>query len=191
MRKLLTLIGFFLITPIFLGSVIAYSSYLSYTKSHHGGAVLGEAPTITYAAVPITQDITFAEVIPEDARTEMVRQFFERYRSPLEPFAQNVVTAADQYGIDFRYIPAIAMQESTLCKKEIPGTFNCWGFGIYGKKITSFDSYAQAIDIVTKTLAKEYKSKGLKTPAEIQTLYNPTNHNNWSQAVTGFMAQLQ
>jgi len=58
------------------------------------------------------------------------------------------------------------MQESNLCKKQLKDSFNCWGFGIYGKKVTRFDSYKQAIYTVTKTLANQYKAKGLKTAEE-------------------------
>lgn len=192
MRKLLTLGSFFIMTPFLLLFSLYFYSYLTFYRSNPHSLVLSASDNkVAYAALPITQEITSAKIIQEDARVELVRQFFQRFGSPLLPFAQNVVEAADNYGMDFRYIPAIAMQESTLCRGEIPGTFNCWGFGIYGKKVTSFDNYAQAIDVVTRTLAKAYKAKGLETPAEIMSKYNPSNHNNWAQAVTGFMTELQ
>lgn len=179
-------------TPLLLTFALLFYSYLTFYKTNPHSLVLSASDNkVAYAALPITQEITSAKIIQSDARVEIVRQFFARYGSKLEPFSQNVVDAADNYGIDFRYIPAIAMQESNLCKKEIAGTFNCWGFGIYGKKVTSFDSYTQAIDVVTHTLAKEYKAKGLETPVEIMSKYNPTNHNNWAQAVASFMADLQ
>ncbi len=193
MRKLLILFGFFLTAPLLLFFAIGFCLFLSYHKTNPHSALVSASPNqaVAYAALPITQEIGFAKITESDARVEIVRQFFARYKSPLTQFAQNVVTAADQYGMDFRYIPAIAMQESTLFRGEIPGTFNCWGFGIYGSKITKFDSYQQAIDIVTKTLAGDYKNKGLVTPEQIMSKYNPSNHNGWAQAVTGFMTQLQ
>lgn len=192
-RRLLTVAGFFLITPVYILFIAAFYSYLSYHKASLHSAVLSAASskTLAFAALPITQEIASVHITQQDARVELVKQFFQRYGSPLSPFAQNVVDAADQYGIDFRYIPAIAMQESTLCRGEITGTHNCWGFGIYGKKVTSFDSYSQAIDVVTRTLAKEYKGKGLETPVEIMSKYNPSNHNDWAKNVTSFMADLQ
>ena len=126
-----------------------------------------------------------------DARVEMVRQFFEKYKSPLEPFAQNVVDTADKYELDFRLIPAIAMQESNLCRKIIVDSYNCWGFGIYGKKVTRFTDYPEAIETVTKTLAKNYKQNGLETAEEIMTKYTPSSNGSWADSVNYFMNLLQ
>lgn len=121
----------------------------------------------------------------------MVKQFFEKYNSPLTPFAQKVVDEADKYNIDFRLIPSIAMQESNLCKKIIANSFNCWGYGIYGKKVTKFASYSEGIEAVSKTLAKYNQQFGLETPEEIMTKYTPSNTNNWAQSVSYFMSRLQ
>ena len=74
--------------------------------------------TVAFAALPLSENAMLEDQITQqDARVEIVRQFFERYKSPLEPHAQTVVETADAYGLDFRLIPAIAMQESNLCKK--------------------------------------------------------------------------
>jgi|SRR5581483_8583079 len=192
MRKFLILSSFFLIAPLFLLFTIGFYSFISFYKAHpHSTLSQADSNSVAYAALPITQDITSGRVIQTDARVEIVRQFFQRYGSRLQPFASDIVASADQYGLDFRLLPAIAMQESNLCQKEIPGTFNCWGFGIYGKKVTKFDNYQQAISVISKTLALQYKDKGLSTPEEIMSKYNPSNHNGWAQAVSGFMDYLQ
>ena len=107
----------------------------------------------------------------KDARIAAVKNFFSFYKSALTPYADEIVKAADKYGLDYRLIPAIAMQESNLCKKAPKDSYNCWGFGIYGKKVTKFDNYNQAIDTVTKTLATKYKAQGLETPEEIMSKY--------------------
>jgi len=121
----------------------------------------------------------------------MVRQFFAKYKSPLEPYAKNIVDDADKYTLDFRLLPAIAMQESNLCQKIITDSHNCWGFGIYGKTVTKFESYPEAIDTVTKTLANNYVAGGLNTPDEIMRKYTPSNTGAWADSVNYFMAQLQ
>jgi len=121
----------------------------------------------------------------------MIRQFFAKYKSPLELYAKNVVEEADKYRLDFRLIPAIAMQESNLCQKIIADSFNCWGFGIYGKKVTRFASYPQAIETVTKTLAKNYIAGGLDTPEAIMKRYTPSNNGSWAFSVNYFMGLLQ
>lgn len=82
------------------------------------------------------------------------------------------------------------MQETTLCKKTLSrAPYNCWGFGIYGKKITSFDNYNEAIDTISRYFATK-KSNGLDSLEEIANIYNPTNHNNWKENVTLTMSHL-
>ncbi|MBI2613375.1 MAG: glucosaminidase domain-containing protein [Candidatus Levybacteria bacterium] len=127
----------------------------------------------------------------KDARIEIVRQFFEKYKSPLVPFAENIVEDADKYGLDYKLLPAIAMQESNLCQKIITDSYNCWGFGIYGKKVTRFESYPEAIDTVTRTLVNNYVAGGLTTPQEIMKKYTPSNNGSWAYSVSYFMNLLQ
>jgi hypothetical protein len=127
----------------------------------------------------------------QDARVATVADFFRKYNSDLLPYAQNVVSAADKYNLDYRLIPAIAMQESNLCKKAPIGSYNCWGFGIYGKNLARFSSYPEAIDTVTKTLATQYKDKGLETPEQIMAKYTPSSNGSWADSVNLFMNQLQ
>ncbi len=146
---------------------------------------------VAFAALPSAENVLGDSIISKDARIEMVKQFFAKYKSPLEPFASNVVEDADKYNIDFRLIPSIAMQESNLCNKIIADSYNCWGFGIYGKKVTRFESYPEAIDTVSKILAKNYIAGGLDTPEEIMKKYTPSNNGSWAYSVNYFMSLLQ
>lgn len=188
MRKILLLISFFALTPAVLIFSLIYLNYLSYQKNP---SVNFSSAQPAYAALPNEQGAVLENIEEEDSRIASVREFFAKYKSPLEPFAQNVVEAADKYALDYRLIPAIAMQESNLCKRTPKDSYNCWGFGIYGKKITRFDNYEQAIEAVTKTLAEEYKeNRGLATPSEIMTRYTPSNNGAWANSVTFFMNQL-
>lgn len=175
-----------------LFTTMVYLSYLSYkNNSSYAASLVLDAKTISYAAIPVSQVISQAEITQEDSRVEIVRQFFERYKSPLEPYAKNIVEAADQQGLDFRLIPAIAMQESNVCHKIPKDSYNCWGFGIYGGKVTRFSGYEEAIEIVTKTLAKQYKQNGLETPTEIMSKYTPGSNGSWARGVTHFMESLR
>ncbi len=191
MRKLLILSSFFLVTPLLIIITAIYLSFLSYQKNSDG-KVLGESTQgIAYAALP-PADNTFENTIEaQDSKTEIVRQFLARYNSPLEPYAPDIVVAANRYDLDYRLLPAIAMQESTLCKKIIEESHNCWGFGIHGVKVTKFSNYPEAIETITKTLATIYRQNGLITPSEIAKIYNPTNTNNWIENVTLIMNQLK
>lgn len=157
-----------------------------------GGLLFKRETTVAYAALP-TLDGTFDDqIISEDARVEIVRQFLAQYNSPLEPHASFIVETAEKYGLDYRLIPAIAMQESNLCKKNRPESYNCWGFGIYGDKYLHFDSYEHGIETVTKTLATKYKDKhGLATPEQIMSMYTPSSNGSWANGVNYFMAKMQ
>jgi hypothetical protein len=187
MRKLFLTSAFFVMIPfIFLFSLIL--SLVLYRNS--SPQVLGTR-SVAYAAVPTYQNIFHGSAVVDDGRIERVRQFFKRYNSPLEPYAADIVNAADEYGLDFRLLPAIAMQESGLCKTIPDDSHNCWGFGIYGSKVTRFSDYPEAIDTVTRTLATKYKSKGLVTPEEIMTMYTPSSNGSWAFSVNYFMNQLQ
>ena len=191
MGKIFLLISYFILTPLVLISSIIYLSFLEFQKnSNSAHAFFAPQESIAYAAVPKEPASFIEELDGKDGRVEKVRQFFALYKSPLEPFAQDIITAADNYGLDYRLLPAIAMQESNLCKKAPTGSNNCWGFGIYAKKVRRFASYPEAIDIVTKTLAKDYKNKGLSTPSEIVTIYTPSDNGKWVTSVNYFMDRL-
>src|SRR3989344_4969674 len=136
MRKILLLTLFFFVPPIFLLTSAFYLYHISY-QSHHISTLSTSAQPATYAALPSAENNLAGIIDQKDARVEIVKEFFNQYKSPLEPFAQNIINSADKYNIDFRLIPPIAMQESNLCKKIKKDSNNCWGFGIYGNKMTT------------------------------------------------------
>ncbi len=191
MRKIILSTSFFIFTPILILVSILYFLFLSYDYKSHHTISQNSNNRAAFAALPTNENVLGDNIFFKDARIEIVRQFFEKYKSPLEPFASNVVGDADKYGLDFRLIPAIAMQESNLCQKIIADSYNCWGFGIYGKKVTRFESYPEAIDTVTSTLAKNYVAGGLNTPEEIMSKYTPSNNGSWAYSVSYFMSLLQ
>lgn len=192
MPKFILLFSSLTITPIVLLVAIIFSLSLTYNAYDHNRRIMTErTPGVAYAALPTNENVLAATIVASDARVETVRQFMERYNSPLEPYANHIVATADKYNLDHRLIPAIAMQESGLCKKNRQESFNCWGFGVYGKKYHHFDNYKQAIEAVTKTLAEKYVGRGLTTPEEIMTKYTPSSNGSWANSVNHFMAQMK
>lgn len=193
MRKLFFLVGYFATTPVLLIVCISLFAYLTAIKNPNFLFLSLSSPfssPVAYAALPSTQPQIEGAINAGDSRTEKVQSFFTNYDSLLANYAQNFVTAADAYGIDYRLLPSIAMQESIGCKREIPGTFNCFGWGITKKQTTHFENYADAIDSISRQLAKNYIGKGLNTPEEIQKVYNPSNTSDWISKVKFFMEQL-
>jgi hypothetical protein len=187
MRKVFLLALFFTLTPFVL--ILSLSVLSHYYQKNNSKSFL-QNPRVAYAALPQASATFKVNIKQEDARVTIVRNFFNKYKSVLVPYADEVVIFADKYGLDYRLIPAIAMQESNLCKKAPKDSYNCWGFGIYGKKVTKFENYSQAIEIVTKTLANQYKAKGLDTPEKIMTRYTPGSDGSWAFGVNTFMNQL-
>lgn len=198
MRRVVLSLVLFFITPLALASTI-YLLVFSYYTSVPKTQTITQSSQTPQSIVPLASAAEFeqfkrdeeVERYLSDPRIEAVKSFFAYYKSPLEPYAMDVVIVADAFNIDYRLIPAIAMQESTLCKRIPHGSNNCWGFGIYGAKKTTFDSYEHGIYIVSKALATRYVGQGLKTPEEIMTKYTPSNTGNWAQNVKDFMARIQ
>lgn len=144
-----------------------------------------------FAAVPEVLGSFIANIETQDARPQILRNFFEKHKSPLAGHSSYLVDIADRYNLDFRLLPAIAMQESNLCKKIPQDSYNCWGYGIYGDKVTRFDSYEQGAETVAKTLRSSYVDKGLLTSEEIMAKYTPSSNGSWSKAVNLFMEQMK
>lgn len=147
----------------------------------------------TAPVVPSARGIS-AIVEGADARPEVVARFLERYKSPLQPydhFGKYIVEAADRYGLDYRLIPAIMMQESNLCKTIIPGSYNCLGFGIHSKGTLTFDSYEASIERATRELRSNYIDKGYTTPEEIMRKYTPGSNGSWANSVNQWIAEME
>jgi hypothetical protein len=123
----------------------------------------------------------------EDIRVANLKYFFRKYDSVLYEKAEFIVKMADQYKLDYRLIPAIAMQESGLCKHIYEGSHNCWGWGIYGDKVTRFDSYEEAVETISRGLKKNYIDKGLTTPEDIMRKYTPPSTGSWAFGVNFFL----
>lgn len=194
MRKALLLTTFFTATPVVFCFVLIFFLFVNFHASSNasGFTALNSQRKVAFAALPTSQNLFTEEIVPAEARTEILRQFFAKYKSPLEPHAQLIVDTAEKYEMDFRLIPAIAMQESNLCTKNRPESHNCWGFGIYGDKYTYFEDYPQAIETVTKALALKYRNKhGLVTPEEIQSMYTPSSNGSWAFSVNHFMEVME
>jgi hypothetical protein len=120
-------------------------------------------------------------------RAENLRKFFKKYNSPLADNAETFVRVADQYGIDYRILPAITGVESTFAKFYIVETHNPFG---WGSGHIAFNSFDEAIEGVAKGLNEIYLSRGRDTVEKIAPVYNPPYPTNWSRNVNYFMDQM-
>lgn len=132
------------------------------------------------------------EVEVADSRIANLQRFLRRYNSPLYEHAEFIVTTSDKYSMDYRLLPAIAMQESGLCRVIPHDSHNCWGWGIYGNNVTRFEDYEEAIDTVSRGLKKNYIDHGLVTASQIMSKYNPGSPGgSWAASVNSFIEALE
>ena len=166
--------------PALLSSLFVYSG--NYEKQLSLARISGAVKGISTA------------VQKGDARPVIIAEFLAKHGSPLQPYEEwgEILTRiADKYNLDFRLLPAMAMQESNLCKKIPEGTYNCLGLGIHAKGTWGFDSYETNFDKAAEILRKNYLDKGLITPDEIQDKYTPHSNGSWEFAVNQFMDKLE
>ncbi len=147
-----------------------------------------------YSASSNTNSLTQRESALYTVRRENIRKlesFFAKNESPLYPYARLIVEQAEQYGIDYRLVPAIAMNESTLCKNIHEDSYNCWGWGIYADKVTRFESYEDAIRTITRGIRKYYYDKGMSSPSAIMKVYTPSSPDGvWAQKIEWVYRQI-
>lgn len=134
-------------------------------------------------------------VEPEDGRAEIVAKFLERHSSPMTPYdyyGRRLVEIADQYNLDFRLLPAIAMQESNLCRKthsEAP--HNCLGFGIHERGTLDFSSYEAGFERAALELRAFYVDQGRITTEQVMRKYTPASDGSWANSVNQWMAEMR
>lgn len=125
----------------------------------------------------------------EDNRAKILSKFLSQYQSPLAEYSTSFVKSADENKIDWKLLVAISGVESTFGKELPVGSYNAWGWGIYGNNAIYFKSYNEAIGTISKALKEQYiDSWGAKDVYQIGRLYaaSPT----WSQRVCYFMNQI-
>lgn len=152
--------------------------------------------TAAYKTASLDEDSKVLGVVTDtvtlsDSRSDNLRNFFRKYRSPLYDSADFIVKISDTYHFDYRLLPAIAMQESTLCKYIPENSHNCWGYGIYGSLVLKYSSYNEAIEAVAKDLKSNYLDKGYTTPELIMSKYTPRSPGSWARSINFFITSLE
>lgn len=196
LKKIVT--GFFIY--IFIISVHFYlilSLYNNYNKDVVVKRILAEIqnnnlPDNQFQLSTSPFEKTFLEVKSSvtDGRVANLKAFFRKYNSPLYDYADVIVNESDRKGFDYRLLPAIAMQESNLCKVIPNNSYNCWGWGIYGDTVTRFSSYEEAIKTVAAGIKNHYLDKGLVTASMIMAKYTPSSNGSWARSVNYFLRAL-
>lgn len=168
-----------------------FLTYLSFDQQITG---LTATKYQLYKALPAENTITNQQVVEInkiDARSLIIKNFFLSYKSPLADHADVFVDVADKYKLDYRLLPAIAMQESNGGKIMPKESYNPFGYGIYGKTVLRFPGFPEAIERVGRGIKTDYYDQGLKTPEQIMPKYTPPSKGSWANGVSTFMEELK
>ena len=189
-KRLLLLPAFLVLTL-----VVGFSEMVYLSKVEGSNTVLGmtNGKVIIQAAAEDNLKNISMETIATgaDARPMLIKKYLEKYNSPLVPYSDLIFQISEDYGFEYYWIPAIAQQESNLCKKAPEGSHNCWGYGIHKKGTLGFDNYEIAIKSYAEYLKREYFDKGLNTPELIMKKYCPSSNGSWANGVNQFIEELK
>lgn len=126
-----------------------------------------------------------------DSRVLGLQVFLKEYNSPLSDYSHVLVREADNWGLDYTLIPAIAMQESGGCNKMPKNSYNCWGYATSTPNSRfRFSSYPEAIQKIAKTLKESYINKGYDDLYSLEKKWTSYENRNWSHAVYFFMSKI-
>ena len=189
--KRLLLLPAFLVLTLMVG--FGEMAYLS--KTSEKGKVLGVSDSkvvIEAVAEDNSKNISMdASAKGADARPILIKKYLEKYNSPLAPYSDLIFQLSETYGFEYYWIPAIAQQESNLCKNIPEGSHNCWGYGINKTGTLRFDNYETALKSYAEYLKREYFDKGLNTPELMMKKYCPNSNGSWASGVNQFIGELK
>ena len=121
-----------------------------------------------------------------DYRVENLRDFLQKYDSPLAIYAEEFVTYADLNGLDYRLVPSISGVESTFGKHIPSNSYNAYGWANGEYRFTSWEN---SIAHVSLTLKKSYIDKGAPTISKIAKRYAPPS-TTWAGKVKFFVNKI-
>lgn len=153
--------------------------------------LLSQTPVRLYQALPNNSGTISYEIGTADARPVIIRQYLERHRSPLVPYADYFFQASQKYDLDYRLLVAIAQQESNLGKRIPPGSHNAWGWGIHSRGSLGFSSWPEGIETVARGLRKNYLDRGFISLEQIAGRYAPPSKEAWAFGVNQFMGEME
>jgi len=195
MKKLIVIIGWFVSASLSVGASISTIFFLRQSQKVPFSPPTQSVTTTNqaYASVLGVEDEVTIGIQSADARPILLAEFLEKHKSPLKPYdywGGYLTQLADQYQLDYRLLPSIAMQESNLCKVIPKDSFNCLGLGVHSKGTWGFQNFEENFDAAARVLKKEYIDKGYSTPEEIQKKYTPKSNGSWQFAINHFMDKI-
>ena len=125
-------------------------------------------------------------VAKEDSRAQTLKKFLSANASPMANEADNFVTIADTYNLDWKLLPAIAGVESTFGRFIPNGSYNAYGWN-NGKYY--FKNWLDATNSVAMGIKTKWGGRGKISHWKIGPYYaqNPL----WASRVDRFMKLIE
>lgn len=192
-KKILLCAIFFFFSPVvllgflFSGNLMTRVNVLGTTSVKD----ISLAQTMADLSSQSTGEI-FVSVKNESSTAVMIENYLKHFNSPLLPYVDSFLMSSEKYGVDPKLIVAIAQQESNLGKSSPEDCYNAWGWGIHARGTTCFSDWNEAIETVTKGIAKNYCAKGLcGDPCEMMKKYTPKSNGSWCFGVKQFLNEME
>lgn len=185
-RKLAIVFLWLFITPLI---ILFSASSLFLNQKSKNDISLSSLPQVTIDENPSSINGQVLGIAINDVRVRAVANFLKN--TPLEEHSQYIVSTSDDYGLDYRLIPAIAMKETSGGTNAPTNSYNAWGFG---NGHMDFRSWENAIEYVARTLKEDYADRGLVTPEQIMPVYAPPQIHTggkWAKDINFFFEKIQ
>jgi hypothetical protein len=121
-----------------------------------------------------------------DYRVRNLKNFLDKYNSPLSEYADEFVAYADQNDLDYRLVPAITGVESTFGKHIPYDSYNAYGWANGEYK---FSSWEDSIAHVSEVLKSKYIDHGAVSINQIARIYAPPS-STWGGKVSFFVKKI-
>jgi hypothetical protein len=131
---------------------------------------LGAAAVGLTLCATTTADVPAERMRPilSDPRIARLENFFKIYHCPTPHHTSEYLSAADDYGLDYRLLPAVSIRETQCGVAEKPQN-NLWG---YHPGRQSFPSVKVGLDFLAHRLTQNPLYKGKTLQGKLFT-YNP------------------
>lgn len=135
----------------------------------------------------------YGDLVTSDTRVIAMNRFLVDYHSPMAPYAETFVKAADDVGLDWRLVAAISGVESGFGRITPYNSKNAWGWrGGPGGDFSIFDTWEEGITHVTTRIAVGYGTN-IDVFVMEPTYCPPCGMNpqhSWANGVQNYMSEL-
>ncbi len=140
-----------------------------------------------FSSKPLTVLGASVSLFGGDPRAATIDKIMDAYNCPLAGKGKVFVKEADNNGIPYWLLAAIAFQESG-CGKYTPKTggeesYNAWGWGVWGKNVRMFENWDEGIKTISRYMGDNFYSKGVTNTCEIMRIYTPSSNGSWCLGV--------